>query len=512
MQTRRTFMKTTVGTTLAATAMPSILSAAPKTKQPNIVWLFIEDQHPWWSCYPEVLGGNLVKTPALDALAQDGVRFERCYVPTPVCSPCRSAIVTGTYSIRTGIHDHRSSRHPGAQIHLPEGVCTAPELFRKAGYNAFNKGKDDYNFNYDRKAVYTLGTKPGTVSFYGGKGGGSIAEANAKSKPFFGQIQAHGGKSGNRVKARFVGGVKATDPKTVTVPPQYPDIPQIRNEIAHHHDTMLCSDYDAANVVKQIKAAGQWDNTILFVFTDHGGKMARAKQFCYDEGLHVPLIIAGGALPKELRGTTRKDLINLLDITATSMAFAGIDIPEWMDSKDLFAKGYGRKYIFSNRDRCDFTIERIRSVMGERFHYIRNFLTDRVLYQHNYRSKGEPFKTLKKMHEEGKLTPAQAAGWEKRAPEELYDLQADPNEIKNLATDPKYKKVLDEYRAALEGWLKDTDDKAADGESKEGLRATMTRWGKNCINPEFKGLTPLPMPKKEKIINKKPKKNKKVKK
>ncbi len=506
MQTRRTFLRATAGTTLAAAAMPSMLTAAPKpaTKQPNIVWMYIEDQHPWWSCYPEALGGGLVKTPTLDALAREGVRFERCYVPTPVCSPCRSAIVTGTYSIRTGIHNHRSSRHPGAQIALPKGVCTAPELFAKAGYDTFNKGKDDYNFSYNRKAVYTLGTKGGPASFYGGKGGGSISEA--KGKPIFGQIQTYGGKSGNRVKACFKDGITATDPAKVTVPPQYPDIPQIRSEIAHHHDTMLRSDYDAAAVVKQLKDAGQWDNTILFVFTDHGGKFPRAKQFCYDEGLHVPLIIAGGALPKSLRGTTRKDLINLLDITATSMAFAGIDIPKWMDSKDLFAKGYGRKYVFSSRDRCDFTIERIRSVMGERFHYIRNFLTDRVLYQHNYRSKGQPFKTLQAMHQEGKLTPAQAAGWEKRVGEELYDLKADPNEVTNLAADPKYKKVLDEYRAALAAWLKDTDDKAAYGESDEGLRAILSRWGKNCVNPEYKGLTPLPKPGKAKKSKKDKKK------
>ena len=122
-------------------------------KRPNILWMYIEDQDPRYGCY----GETLVETPNIDALAAEGVVFERAYSPAPVCSPSRSAVITGSYAIRLGTHVQRSSRFPGEEIYLPEDHKTIPEVFRDAGYFTFNNGKDDYNFARDRSRLYTTG-------------------------------------------------------------------------------------------------------------------------------------------------------------------------------------------------------------------------------------------------------------------------------------------------------------------------------------------------------------------
>ena len=120
--------------------------------QPNLLWIYVDDQSPWYSSY----GDELVETPNIDELARQGVLFERAYAPTPVCAPTRSAIITGAYTIRTGTHDMRSGRIPEHQIYLPEHITTVPQIFRKANYETYNGTKDDYNFSYRRSDLYTI--------------------------------------------------------------------------------------------------------------------------------------------------------------------------------------------------------------------------------------------------------------------------------------------------------------------------------------------------------------------
>ena len=148
--------------------------------QPNILWLFQEDLSPWLGCY-----GHLVQkgqTPVLDAMAAGGIRFSRAYVPAPVCSICRSAIITGANQIRFGAHEHRSRRGK-AVLPLPEGMETIPELMTEAGYFCFNVGKTDYNFEH--ASVYQNVPKNLRNTPW---------RASPKGTPFFGQIQLKGGK------------------------------------------------------------------------------------------------------------------------------------------------------------------------------------------------------------------------------------------------------------------------------------------------------------------------------
>jgi arylsulfatase A-like enzyme len=473
--TRRDLLRT-VSLGAAALGAHRILHAAPpKDKRPNILWIVAEDMCPWMSCY----GDKLLKTPTFDAMADAGVRFDRAYVPAPVCSPCRSAIITGTMQTTLGIHNHRSSRdnakgknpkHAGlGMIHLPKGVKTVPELFREAGYETFNRGKTDYNFVYNNKDLYSIGHWK-----------------DARGKPWFGQIQLKGGKNGKAV-------LKDKHPVSadqVTVPPYYPDVREFREAYAEHYACVLGTDVSVKKILDELEADGLTQNTVVFFLSDHGApQLLRHKQFCYEGGVRVPLLGIWPDNPGALRrnGAVRDDLVSCIDLAVSSLALAGISIPKHMEGRDLFAPDHKpRDHVICARDRCDYTIERIRAVVTRRYKYLRNFLTDRPYLQPQYRD-GRPLTVLwKRLHAEGKLTPTAAAFTGKERPaEEFYDLDNDPHEMKNLVGNPKHRTELDRHRAILETWMKETDDKGQYPESAEGLLQVLYRWGSKCVNPEY---------------------------
>jgi len=488
MRTRREFLKSTTAATVGLGLASALRAEAPATrlspanaseggKKPNILWITAEDMNPWLSCY----GTTLIRTPALDAMAAQGVRFDRAYVTAPVCSPCRSAFITGTMQTTLGIHNHRSSRsntkNPAhkdlGMIHLPDGVKTVPEHFRDAGYNTFNAGKTDYNFVYDSKQLYNLR---------------NLKEAVQGNRPWFGQIQLKGGKNGKTVLENKT----PVGPDQVTVPPYYPDHPVYRNMIADHYACVLGTDVSVQRILDELKSSGQLEDTIVIFFSDHGmpGGL-RHKQFCYEGGIHVPLVIRWPKhFPVTKPGRVVTDLVNTLDVAVTSMVLAGLEVPRHMEGRDLFAKGYTpREFVIAARDRCDYTIEHIRAVVTKRFKYLRNFLTDRPYLQPQYRDGRDFTKTWKALYAEGKLTPEAAvfAGPDRPA-EELYDLDQDPHEIRNLVGDPTFASELKRHRAILETWMKETDDKGQYPESTEGLLQVMYRWGEKCVNPEYEAV------------------------
>lgn len=461
---------------------------------PNVLWIDIDDQSPWYSAY----GHDLVETPSIDALAKEGVLFERAYAPTPVCSPTRSSLITGSYAIRIGAHDHRSGRVPGYRISLPDGVVTVPELFRRAGYETYNAGKDDFNFTYDRAALYSIGALvPVAAGWKGPRGTGHWRDV-PQGRPFFGQMPVAGGKAAADIDAELRElGLTPVRPEDVRVPAQYPDVPQVRRHIATHYNTMLRTDHQVGHHVARLKADGLWENTVVVLFSDHGSDLPRSKEFVYDEGLRIPLlVVAPGLRDTVVPGTRRSDLVSLMDIAATSLALAGVDVPEYMDARNLFDPAYRREYVFASADRMANVIDRVRSVMGDRFHYIRNFMLDRPLMNWGHRemlSRAAPdassFLTVRRLAEEGKLTPAQAAPYGPRVAEELYDLDSDPDETVNLAQDPAYATVLEEMRQALARWIEETDDKGQYARSAAALDEVTERYPADWLrSPEFADL------------------------
>jgi len=453
--------------TIALVLVHSV-EADESPQRPNIVWIFVEDMNDWMGCY----GDAMVDTPNIDALARRGVRFERAYMPAGVCSATRSAIALGAMQTTLGVHNHRSSRRrvPGEEIHLGKDVKTVYQLLREAGYFVTTQGanKNDFNFIYRGQDLYDVN-------------GGTMLPPHwrkrTEGQPFFAQIQLKGGKNSGKI-------ARKTDPAKVEVMPYYPDHPVIRREIAHHYDCIKQTDNEVGRIVAALKDDGLLDNTVVFFWTDHGMRLPRHKQWLYEGGIRVPLVVAGPGIPE---GKTRDDLVSGIDITVSTLALAGIARPRWMEGRNLFAEDHQpRQYVISARDRCDYTIERVRAVTTKRYKYLRNFLTDRPFMQPQYRDGRDYVEVPRQLYKEGKLNPIQAAMWiEKRVPEELYDLENDPFETVNLASDPKYAEVLQRHREILNRWIKQTDDQGQYPESVESLRGVLKRWSKEAVNPEY---------------------------
>lgn len=475
----------TMGQAAAAASLPKLWSGCrSKVEQPpNILWIYIEDLSPLMSCY----GYDISPTPNLDRMAGNGVLFSNTFMPAPVCSACRSALITGTMQTTLGLHNHHSSRSEETAIQLPGHVKTLPELFRQAGYFTFNAGKDDYNFWYDREALYA--GEYTTHKLYGKSGNRDTGWNDRQpGQPFFGQIQLAGGK--HVYRKDFQDRVKEPVSRdALELPPYYPDHPQVREDWARHVDSAKVTDDEIGEILARLGADGLLENTAVFVFSDHGMRLWRHKQFCYDGGLHVPFVLSWPGNPQRLggQGRVRDDLVSGLDIAATSLALAGIEIPGHMESRDLFARGFKpREFVISARDRCDYTIDRIRTVRTEHFRYIRNFFPDRPYMQPNYRDAWEITETMRRLHAEGRLDAVQDRFWsDERPEEEFYDLRNDPHEINNLAGNPEFTDELKRHRLILEQWIRETDDKGQYREDAPNLKYMFDFWGDKCVNPEY---------------------------
>jgi len=455
---------------------PANAEEQQEQKKPNILWFFIEDMNPLLSCY----GDTLIETTNMDRLADNGVLFENAFVPSPVSSPCRSAIITGSMPTTLGLHHHTSSVGED-EIYLPKGVKTLPEIFRESGYFTYNKGKEHYNFEFDMGELYS-GTNENNKEHWSHR---------KEDQPFFAQIQLYGGKYVNHDKI-FSNRDWSIDPEKAvkTLAENYPRHEVIKKHWAWHYDAVKLTDNAIGKVLNELEKDGLLENTIIFCFSDHGSHLPRDKQFTYEGGLHVPLIISyfgdKDYLPS---GTRRRDLVNLIDVSATALGLANIEIPEWFESRDLFSKDHKkREYVISTKDRMGNAIDWVRSVRTKNFHYIRNFMTDRPYMQPQYRDGREYMKIMRNLHRNEKLPPV--IDWfydDYRPAEELYDLRKDPDETRNVARDSRYHEKLEEMRNILYSWVEKTNDQGQYIEETDGLIYwNQSDWRTGLLkNPEY---------------------------
>ena len=428
-------------------AFPACLRAA---ERPNILWLIAEDFGPALGCY----GDKLVQSPNLDRLAREGVRFTRAYTTAPVCSPSRSAFMTGMYAITIGAHEHRTANKPA----LPDGVRVLTEWLRDGGYYTANlvnlppdwkfrgAGKTDWNFQYP------------SVPF-DSKNWSDLAA----HQPFYAQINF-------QETHRDFRGPAQVDPAAVILPPYYPDHPVVRQDYARYLDAATELDRKIGLIVAQLEKEGLADKTVIVFLGDNGEAHVRGKQFCYEEGLHVPLIIrwpqglpAPAGFP--VAGTVSDRFVEAIDLSATTLAFAGMAKPPKMQGRTLYgpAAEAPREMVFGARDRCDMTTMRLRTVRDARYRYIRNFTPEVPFLAFNaYKEKQYPtWNLLKELHAQGKLTPVQEVLCQPRqAEEELYDMEADPHEIQNLiaSTQPEHIAAREKLRMALARWIEEAGD------------------------------------------------------
>jgi len=432
--------------------VPMLAQGADAGERPNILWVITEDMGPELACY----GTPEVSTPVLDRLAMQGVRYENAFTVTPVCSTSRSGFCTGMYPITIGAHQHRT---PDSEKRaLPAGVRPVTHWLRQAGYytanirklrgKKFGTGKTDWNFKYPKPAFQ----------------GDSFDELKSH-QPFYAQVNFSQSHRGWSAPAK-------ADPAKVQLPPYYPDHPEVRKDWAEYLDEITEVDGmigDLLNALKQDKLA---DNTIIIMFGDHGRAHVRGKQWCYDSGLRVPMIAyfpPGVKKPENFSpGAVDTQLIESIDITATTLDLAGVKKPKKMQGRIFLGPRTepARTEVFASRDRCDMTSFRIRTVRDNEYRYIRNFMPDRPFLQLNlYKERSYPMiSIMRTLHEQGKLNDVQDRLFAMQRPaEELYHTSEDPHEVRNLidSNDPQDQAALKRLRGELEDWITSADDQGA---------------------------------------------------
>ncbi len=410
--------------------------------RPNVIWLISDDLGPELGCY----GYGEVSTPNIDRLAQGGRRYTQAFSTSPVCSASRTAFQTGRYQTSIGGH-HHNTRDKKA---LPASIPTITGLMRKAGYFVSNgrgllndkrKAKSHLNFVYSDKTFFS----------------GTDWSQRNPGQPFFAQVQItephRKFKRSNRSR-----------PKAI-LPPYYPEHRVIRADWANYLASIEELDRKVGLILKRLEDEGELDKTLIFFFGDHGRPHVRCKQWLYDGGIHTPFIVHW---PEKIKsGEVEKKLVSLLDLMPTTLAACGVQGPKDLPGLNLFSKTWkGHPYIISARDRCGDAQDRIRSVRTEKFKYIKNFSPNRPYLQHSgYKKLQYPALTVMRVL-------LQQGNWDSlfmaktRPEEELYDLKSDPHEMKNLASDPKFKNKLEELRKTLKVWVLETGDRGEMDENK----------------------------------------------
>lgn len=438
----------------ATTALPA--AAVPQSvRKPNIIWIVCHDIHaPLLGCY----GNPLAVTPTIDALAREGIRFESAYATAPVCSPSRFSLVTGLYPQSCG-----PAENMRAVARVAGTFQSLPEQMRDAGYYCTNNVFTDYNCDLDPKVIWD---ECSVTAHWRNR---------PQGKPFFAVYnylithESH----------LFETGATVTDPTRVSIPPYLPDTPDIRDSIARNIDMVNRQDKAVAHILDELHQDNLAQDTIVMFFADHGGVQPRTKRYCYEGGLHVPLIVR---FPEEFQhlahrdaGRSSPDLVSLIDMAPTTLSLAGVAIPLHMQGQPFLGQHIAppREHVFSGRNRMDERLDLMRTVRNDRYRYIRNYMPHRIYGQHNaYEWKGRGYQSWEEEWLAGRLNATQAAFWQDKPGEELYDIKADPHQISNLVNDPAHQSALQQLRGTLDAQMIAIHDNAfiAEGLPQSGYQ------------------------------------------
>ena len=405
-------------------------SCAEAADRPNILWITSEDHGPHLGCY----GDTIARTPNIDALARRGMIFNRAWSCAPVCAPARTAIITGLYPSSSG------GLHMRSMVSLPPNITLFPKLLRDAGYYCSNNSKEDYNVH-----------KPDGV--WDESSAKSHWQNRPQAMPFFSVFNSTNSHE-SRLRGREFNLI--TDPNMVRVPDYHPDTPEVRRDWARYYDIVSEADADAGRHLQEIETAGLAEDTIIFYFSDHGSGMPRNKRWPSNSGLQVPFVVYfperwRHLAPREYQSGGRSDrLINFVDLAPTMLSLVGIQPPTWMQGHP-FAGQYQsepQKFMFGERGRMDERLDLVRSVTDGRFVYLRNYFPHVSQGQHlTYQFQTPTTRIWRELFDQGLTNDAQSQFWRvPKAPEELFDLQTDRDEVRNLATSTEYQRILETLR------------------------------------------------------------------
>jgi arylsulfatase A-like enzyme len=436
-----------------------VLVAAQPAARPNVV-LIIADDMAWDDS--GAYGNSKVRTPNIDRLAREGMKFTRAFVAISSCSPSRASMITGRYPHNTDAE----------QLHwpLPAEQTTFVEQLKAAGYWAAASGK--WHMGEAIKNRFDLVDDPGEAGFQtdpktgkmlakddsGAAGWLPVMRQRPKDKPFFlwfAALDPHRDYAENSI-------ANPHQPANVNVPPHLPDTPEVRSELALYYDEITRLDDNVGKVMAELERQGVADNTLILFISDNGRPFPGAKTTMYDTGIHTPLL---ARWPQGIkRGTVATGLISSVDLAPTILQLASVAIPATVQGRSFAPilknpKAKIRDAIFAEKNWHDYE-DRVRAVRTERFKYIRNDFPDLAGTPSADAGRSPTMDAMRRLHKAGKLTELQARIFQKPRPaEELYDVLVDPREVNNLAENPRYANMLAQLREKLNAWGRETDDK-----------------------------------------------------
>ena len=455
--------------------------------RPNVVWIVADDLSPILAAY----GDSTARTPHLDRLAAEGTVYERAYVTSPVCAPSRTSLLTGLHPAQMGALHMRTMRRTSAidQITDPEllaiptyeavpppDVTPLPILLQRAGYWAANRRKEDYQFAVP---PWTWAARGDTAHWRLRPVAGAVGVGGASAQPFFfvdNNLDTHESQIWRRDDEPL-----AVDPATVPLPPYYPDTPLVRRDVARNYSNAERFDAAVGRVLAELEADGLLEETVVFVTSDHGDGLPRAKRELHDSGLRVPLLVRVGAeVRRQLEGQvrfpepgTRSDrVVSLVDLPAEVLRLAGVEVPAAVAGRPFLDEDEPaverRQYAFGAKGRMDPALNDARAVTDGRYKLILNLRPERPYVQFlPYRDQQATMRELTRLHAEGGLDPVQALWFRPAKPVvELFDTHSDPHEVRDLAASPALAEKRAELLGALRAWMARTNDAGALAETE----------------------------------------------
>lgn len=437
----------------------------PGQDRPNILWFVSEDNSPYLGAY----GNELVHTPNLDSFITGGIKYTNAFANAPVCAPSRSTIITGVLPPTMG------SQHMRSLIDIDPTIEFFPQYLREAGYFTTLRRKRDYNLRR-QEGTWDVDDWWHLEDAFAGK---------KKEQPFFmfyntwvsheGELHDYEEKQYRYFKSTFdqlppdslralLDQVVRIDPTEVRLPDYLPDLPAVRRDMARYHEIMQLLDLEFAAVMRELAERDLLKNTIVIYSSDHGGVLGRSKRFPLESGLRVPLAIR---FPKAYRrlapappGTALDRVVSFVDMAPTLLALAGIRAPDYFQGKNFLAHGPEEaEYAFGFRGRMDETYDMVRTIRDTRYRYVRNFNPHRPAGQRiNYLWRAPNLKAWETAFQGGKLYPVQSAFFRPKAAEALYDCREDPDNVHNLAYDPRKRKILKRMRNVQQNLLLEIKD------------------------------------------------------
>lgn len=420
-------------------SLNATVAQSPATKagdkivaKPNVLWITSEDHGQEMGCY----GDTFATTPNVDALARRGLMYRNVWSNAPVCAPARTTIITGMYPTSLG------AEHMRSMVYAPQDFELFTETLRGIGYYCTNNNKEDYNVT----TLDSLWDESSKKAHY---------KNRAAEQPFFAVFNS---TLSHESAIRNFKGEPKHDPAKVTVPAYHPDHPTVRRDWAIYYDTVTQVDSVAGKLLSELDAAGLSESTIVFYYGDHGSGMPRHKRWPSDSGLRVPLVVYIPEAFAHLRpddyaagGETDRP-VSFVDFAPTMLSLAGIEPPKWMQGHAFLGPYATAKqpYIYGFRGRMDERLDLVRSVTDGRYVYIKNYMPHLSQGQHvAYQMETPTTRLWRKLYDEGKLNAVQSQFWnEPKAPEELYDLKVDPDEVNNLAKSSDHAEILQRMRDA----------------------------------------------------------------